>query len=127
MNIIRFINRVLIAKWLFREKRKKLSDKDKFYISTNKIDTHIKNIKYSNLPAIVRMFDSVKSELANAIRLRPWFESIHINDYEFKKLQDIEQIEQIKKEYIKAFILEKIDLELKKSENVDDLRIKGIP
>lgn len=124
MSIIRFINRVLIARWLLRKQKKQLTRKDKFNISMSKINSYIMNIKYSNLPVIVRTFDSMKIELANAIQTRPWFENINISGYEFKELQDLEQIEQIRKEYIKAFLLEKTDLELKKSESVDDPHIK---
>ena len=116
MSIIRFINRVLIARWLFRKQKRQLTSKDKFNISMSKINSYIMNIKYSNLPVIVRTFD--------AIQLRPWFENINISGYEFNKLQDLHLFERIKKEYIKAFILEKINLELKKSDSVNDLRIK---
>jgi len=124
MSIIRFINRVLIARWLFRKQKRQLTSKDKFNISMSKINSYIMNIKYSNLPVIVRTFDSMEKELIHAIQLRPWFENINISGYEFNKLQDLHLFERIKKEYIKAFILEKINLELKKSDSVNDLRIK---
>lgn len=116
------INKIYVINKLFgfHKKRKKLNKRERFSQSIEKIRELNKKIKYSkNLDTINKGFDYIKQELLITMKNRPLFEEINFNEHIFKKHTDLFKVDIIREKYIKAFLLERIEIELRKSESVN--------
>lgn len=124
MTFLRLVNKIVALNSIFGF-NKKLSRKDKFNKAMCKLDNTIKTIRYStSINTINKYFDNMTEEVHKCIKLRPMFKHIYISDYKMDRVIDLCLIEQIRRDYIKAFIIEKADMELKKSESIDNFYIK---
>lgn len=127
MGILRLINRIYVINRIFgfHRKKGKLNKRERFHIAIDTVHKRIKDIKYSkNIDTVNKHFDSMMIELHDCIKNKPFFEDIDIGGYKINKIKDLPIIEQIRKEYIKAFLLERIELELKKSDSVNSPFVK---
>lgn len=128
MTFLRLVNKIIALNSIFKfyKRGKKLSKREKFYVAVNKLDNRIKAIKYTtSINTINKYFDDMTKDVHGCIKLRPYFRHIYIADYKIDKIKDLSVIEQIKQEYIKAFVNENIEVNIMKSDLVNNFYIKN--
>ena len=127
MGMIKLISQIFIINKIFgfHKGKKKLNKRERFIVAIIKVGDRIKNINYAkNINSINKQFDMLELELCDCIKNKPWCEDINIGGYKINKIEDFPIIKQIRKGYIKVFLLKKIEIELKKSSYVSNVYIK---
>lgn len=96
--------------------------KKEVVIFEKRIKQLTKAIKYSkNVDIMVKNFDTIKEEFDNIMKYKPFWKDIEFNGISIK---DTNLIYTIRDTYIKDFINEQIETELKKKELVDTKFLK---
>ena len=122
MTINRLVNQLFRSRWKVCKKPKIKNWVTELPIFENNIKKLSKTIKYTkSIDTMIKNFDNIKQEFINIMQYKTCDIDLELNG---QVINNIEDIESIKEQYIKDFINNRIDIELRKKDCVESIFLK---